>query len=563
MCQALHKLPIRTIIARMMKNNPTEANTSSNNNFMMQATILASAGLIARFLGFLYRIPMQNILGDDGTGVYSQSYSLYMLFFVISSAGMPAAISKMVSERTAHKQYRNAHRILTTALVIAGVIGFVGMLVMYFGAYLLADFLSSQHIALSLRALAPTVFVTAVMSVLRGYFQGFNNSVPTAMSQVLEQILNAGFSVFLVWWFIDSGIAAAAAGGTAATSIGAVGGLVLMIAVYVMYRPRQNRRIARERQAYPNEPLEPIGKIAKELVSTAFPIVAGVAVFSMTNVIDMRMVTQILQDTGFSYNEALRMLGQLNGKFVVLTTLPVSVATAIAVAIVPSIAQSQTLGERKIIRTKINTALRFAMIICVPAAVGLSVMADQILLFLFPNNPDGGILLRVGGVSIIFLAISQVSTGILQGMNVLKVPIIAASFGAFMKITFNQLLISNPELNVVGAVIATVLCYATAATINLYFVKLKTGIRINVWRMFGKPLFAAGIMGVVCYVTFATFYMLYPSNTIGLFLAVGMGVVSYGGVMIFLGGITRTELAMMPGGRKLETLLTRMGIELE
>lgn len=545
-----------------MTKHSTKTETAPGNHFMKQASILAAAGLIARLLGFLYRIPMQNILGDDGTGVYSQSYSLYMLFFVISSAGMPAAIAKMVSERIAHKHYQNAHRVMLTALVLAGTIGFVGMVGMYAGAYVLADFLSSQHIALSLRALAPAVFLTAVMSVLRGYFQGFNNSMPTAMSQVVEQVLNAGFSVFLVWWFIDDGIAAAAAGGTAASAIGALAGLLLMIGVYLLNRPRQNRHIAKERQANPHTPLEPVGCIAKELVMTAFPIVAGIAVFSMTNVIDMRMVTQILQNTGFSYSEALRMLGQLNGKFVVLTTLPVSIATAISIAILPSIAQSQTLGEKKAIRAKINTALRFSMLICIPAAVGLSVMADQVLLLLFPNNPEGGILLQVGGVSIIFLAISQVSTGILQGMNALKIPIFAAVIGGGVKITLNQLLISQPALNIIGAVIATVLCYATAAMINFYFVKRQTGIRIRFWGVFGKPLVASGVMGLVCYGTFVLFYQFYPSNTLGLFLAITISLVTYGSVIISLRGVTRTELNMLPGGRKLTQVLVRLGVNL-
>ena len=527
---------------------------------MVQATILATAGLSARLLGFLYRIPMQNILGDDGTGVYSQAYNLYMLFFVISSAGMPAAISKMVSERVAHKQYNNAYKVLKTAMVVAGIIGFIGMVAMYVWADIWADLLASQHIAMSLRALAPAVFITAVMSVFRGYFQGLGNSIPTAVSQVIEQMLNALFSVFLVWLLIDDGISYAAAGGTAASSIGALAGFIFMWFVYHLNRSPQKWRIKKYKSI---ELPEPTLNIIKEMVTTAFPIVAGIAVFSITNLIDMRMVTHILQDTGFSYEEALRMLGQLSGKFVVLTTLPVSVATAISIAIIPSIAESQALNEKALTKSKVNSALRFAMLICIPAAVGLSVMADQVLMFLFPDNPDGGILLQVGGISIIFLAISQVSTGILQGMNAFRVPILSAVVGGAIKIFFNQLLISQVHLNIVGAVIATVFCYGVAAFINLSFVQLKTQVKIDILSVFGKPVLASMVMGLVCYVVFYTFYLFYPSNTIALGLAIISSLLTYFGVMVFLRGITKTEMRMIPGGKIAMRYLEKMGIELE
>lgn len=526
---------------------------------MMQATILATAGLVARVLGFLYRIPMQNILGVDGTAVYTQGYSLYMLFFVISSAGMPSAISKMVSERVAHKQYNNAYKVLKTALYVAGGLGFLGMLAMYFGANALANFLGSQHAAPSMRVLAPAVFITAIMSVYRGYFQGLGNSMPTAISQVIEQFLNAIFSVFLVWIFIDMGIGAAAAGGTAASSLGALAGLVFIFFTYFMNRGLQKSQIEDHKDT---EKLESTKSIVKEILTTAFPIVAGIAVFSMTNVIDVRMVTNILQNTGFSYHESLSMLGLLNGQFVVLTTLPVSVATAISITIIPSIAESKSLNEKSVIKEKVTTALRMAMLICIPAAVGLSVMGTQVLALLFPNDPGGGILLQVGAVSIIFLAISQVSTGILQGMNVLRVPIFAAIIGGIIKISLNQAFISQPEINIVGAVIATVFCYFTAASINLYFVRKKTEIKIDFLGIFGKPIFSSIIMGLVCYVTFHAFYLFYPSNNIALFIAICISILTYFTLMIFLGGITRTEINLLPGGSNISRILDKIGVDL-
>ena len=535
-------------------------NADSNSQFLKQATILASAGLIARLLGFLYRIPMQNILGDDGTGVYGAGYNLYMFFFVLSSAGMPAAIAKMVSARTALKQHQNALKVLHVSLIISGVLGFIGMSAMFLGASFLSAFFNSYHVVYSLMALAPTVLIVAIMSVFRGYFQGLGNSMPTAISQVLEQILNAIFSVVLVYILIDEGIGIAAAGGTAASGIGAFFGLLFILFVYAIGRDRRVARIRKHRQIHKPESGR---KIAIELISTAVPIIAGTAVFTITNIIDTRMVVGILQDTGFTYNEAWRLYGQLNGKYVVITTLPVAIAAAISTALIPSISKSIALKTNQEIMHKTNMALRFAMIICVPAAMGIGVMAHQILLFLFPNNPDGGALLQVGAVSILFLALNQVSTGILHGMHILKVPLVAALLGAAVKVGLNYVLISMPNINIIGAVISTTVCYLIASTINLTTVYKATGAKVDVFGIFVKPIFASIVMGFVCFVIYYFVYLLFPSNSISLLFAIGFSIVTYFSTMIFIGGITRQELVHLPMGYKMIARLENIGVRLQ
>jgi len=524
---------------------------------MMQAFVLAAAGIFARILGFLYRIPMQNLLGDSGTGVYGQSYSLYMFFFVISSAGMPSAISKMVSTRVVLKQYSNALKVLKVAIVIAGTIGFFSMLFMYFGANYLATFLHSRHIVYSLMALSPAVFITSIMSVLRGYFQGFGNSLPTAISQVLEQLLNAIFSVVLVYIFLDYGIEVSAAGGTAASSIGALFGLLFIIWVYFINRKLQNARIKRYKNI---EIYEPKKKIAKEIFTTSFPIVIGIAIFSMTNIIDTRMVVVILEEIGFSHDTALNYFGQLSGKFVLLTTLPVSIATAISIALIPSIAASDALNHNDTIKQKVNTSLRFTMLICVPASIGISVLARPIILFLFPNSPDGYRLLQIGGISIIFLALSQVAAGILQGMNFLKIPILAAVLGGIVKIILNYVLISIPSINILGAVFSTIACYFVSSTINLYNVSKKINVKIDFLIVFVKPLFSSIFMGLVCYITFYIVYFVNGNNTISLFSSIIVGCFAYFCVMIFCRGITEKELQNLPLVSVFAKFLRKVGL---
>lgn len=528
-----------------------------HSQFLVQATILATAGLIARLLGFLYRIPMQNILGDAGTGVYGQGFNLYMFFFVLSSAGMPAAISKMVSKRVALRQHQNALKVLKVALILSGTLGLIGMVALFFLAPTFAAFFSSQHVIYSLQALAPTVFIVAIMSVFRGYFQGLGNSMPTAVSQVVEQILNAIFSVLLVYILIDEGIGIAAAGGTAASGIGAFFGLIFIFFVYRLGRDRQVRKIKKYKHLhYP----ESGKKIAIEIIFTAAPIVAGTAIFSITNIIDTRMVVTTLMSTGFTYYDALGLFGQLNGKYVVITTLPVAIATAIATALIPSISSSVTLNEKEVTRQKINMALKFTMIICIPAAVGIGVMANQILLFLFPANPEGAILLQFGSVSVLFLALTQVATGILHGMHILKVPLIAALLGAVVKILLNYLLIPLPQINVLGAVISTTVCYIIASIINLTAVYKVAHAKIDFAGIFIKPILSSLIMGIVCYITFYLVYLIYPSNSISLIVAIAFSILSYFFSMIFIGGLTKVEMSYLPMGSRLTKLLDRVGM---
>jgi len=531
--------------------------SSKESSFLMQATILATAGILVRLVGFLYRLPMQSMLGDEGTGIYAQGYNIFLLFFVISSAGFPAAISKMVSTRIALKQYGNAHKVFKIALVMAGSAGFASMFMLFFGAEWLSNLVASPDAVYSIQALAPAAFIVAIMSVYRGYFQGMGNTVPTAVSQVFEQVLNAAFSIWLVYVLLDEGLAMAAAGGTAGSGIGAFAGLIIIIGIYKLQTKRIRKNIKKHKQYAENESA---GSIAKELLFTAAPIIAGTAIFSITNLIDTKMVISILTDTGFSHTEALQLFGQLNGKYVVITTLPVAIATALAAAVIPSIAKSVALNDRTATKDKVDMALRLTMIISIPAAFGVGILANQILLFLFPNNPDGGILLQVGAASIIFLALSQIATGMLQGMGKLKVPALAALCGAIVKIPLNYFLIAIPEINVVGAVISTTVCYMIASFINLTVVYRTTNTRPDIINVFLKPTASAIVMGAISYVSYYTVYFIHPNNTLALIISIFLSVIAYFIFMIIIKGIKRKDLETMPMGHRIINLLDNLGI---
>jgi stage V sporulation protein B len=513
-------------------------------SYAKQAAILVTASLLVRFIGFLYRIPLTNIIGDEGNGIYGRGYNIYILFFVISSAGIPPAISKMVSERLALKQYRNAHQVFKISLIISATLGSVSALIMWFGAARISVFINSPETFYAIRTLAPTVLIVAIMSSFRGYFQGMRNTLPTAISQVLEQVFNAIFSVYLAYMFISVTASHGAAGATAGTGIGALFGLLSIIYIYIIVRPSILKKVKKDDDAYG---FETDKSIATEILKTSIPIIMGTAIFSITNLIDMKMVTQGLIRSGeFSMQEINILYGQLTGKFIVLTTMPVGIATAIAVTIIPNVASDYKLGKTESLNHKVNMALKYSMLICIPSAVGLFVLSDQILLFLFPSQPDGGLMLKVGAISIIFLALTQILTGVLQGIGFLRVPVIAAVCGVIIKIPINYFLIQIPSVNVKGAVISTTICYIIASSINMYGVKKVTKIKLNNNDLFIKPIVSSIIMGMSAFIIFYGIYFMIESNTIALLISILSSSIIYFSFMVFLGALTEQDIQTLP-----------------
>lgn len=534
-----------------------KTNKDKKGSFIIQASVLAAASLIVRFIGFLYRLPLTELIGDRGNAIYSAGYYIYTFLLILSSAGLPAAISRLVSTRIAKGEYRNAQKIFRVSMIFAGVAGAIGMLVLFFFAEPIAKMVDSPNSVYCLQTLAPTLLIVGVMSVYRGYLQGMNIMTPTAVSQIFEQVFNAVFSVYLAWVLVKQSIPLGAAGGTAGTGIGALAGLIVVMIFYNRMKPeiRHNMRIE-EKGIYQ----ETTGEAFKKLVVTAFPIIAGTAVFSMTNLIDMKMVMSGLMSSGaFTEAEAEVLYGQLSGKYVTLTTFPVSISSAMATAAIPNIAMAVTVGNKKEVKRKINTALKLAMIISIPAAVGIGVLGDQILRMLFPSYPEGGVLLKVGAISIAFLSFCQIVTGVLQGIGKIQVPVIGALLGAVVKIALNWILIRIPSINVVGAVISTDVCYLVASIFNVIMLMRYTKTRVNFSGVLIKPTIGSIIMGIGCVIGYKVISLVF-GNTISTLLTIIVAVIIYLLVMIFIRGITEEDLLSIPKGRILVRVFKKIGL---
>lgn len=527
----------------------------SKTKFIKQAAILAIASLLVRLLGFLYRLPLTNMLGDEGNGIYSAGFYLYNFFLVMSSAGLPAAISKIVSEKVALEEYRNVKKTFKISLILSSTVGLIFSIVMFVSARFFCNIIGSPDSYYTILTLSPTVFIVSVMSVFRGYFQGLGTTVPTALSQVIEQIFNAIFSIYLAYLLVGISLPLGAAGGTMGTGIGALAGLIYILMVFLNRKRYINRKLSKKTHKYR---VESNREIAIKIIKTAAPIIAGTAIFSMTNLIDMQMVnSRLTASKAFTDSQVTALYGQLTGKYVTLTTLPVSISTALATAVLPSIASSMIQGDIKTVRKKIDVSLRLTMIISIPAAIGMGVLADEILLLLFPNYSDGGLLLKWGALSIIFLALCQIITGILQGIGKVATPAKNAFIGSIIKIPINYFLISIPSINVIGAIISTTVCYLVASLLNFITLRKVTKIRPDYNGIFFKPAIASIVMGVFCYFSYKFIFYFSKSNAISTLVSIFIAIIVYLVSLAVIGGFKREDLSLLPMGRRLISILDR------
>jgi stage V sporulation protein B len=465
--------------------------------FVKQAAILGAASLFVRMMGFFFRVPLTNMIGDVGNAFYNSAYQIFLFVLNLTSVFMTATLARLISERIAGGRHRDAHAMFITALLAGLALGTAGALLMFFGAEALVGLFNFRYGAVpAVRAVAPAIFICALLTVLRGYFQGMQTTVPTAISQVVEQVFNVSFSLLLAYLLLQSaGVHYAAAGATAGTAIAATAALAVMFTIYMRKRKAILARVHADTQVV----TERRGLQLKAIALMAWPIILGLTIFAVATNIDIGMANSRILASGAFYPEQVdELVGMFTGKFLVLTTLPVSLSMALSLTVMPEITQEHTRKNTQGVRALTNSALRLSMMLAIPAAVGLAVMADPILRLLFPAFPDGGWLLRYGSSVVIFLSLVHVVTGVLQGVGHVRLPVIGLAAGILIKIPLNYFLMAMPGINILGAVLSTMACFAVAAAILFFLLYKKTGIVPEFVTAFAKPGVAAAGMGVAC-----------------------------------------------------------------
>lgn len=533
-------------------------NRKKSNDFVMQAGILAAAGIICRLIGLIYRIPLADILTDEGNGYYSTAYNIYTIVLLLASYSIPSAISKLMAGKLEQKEYRNAQRIFYCALMYVGTVGLIASLFLFFGA----DFLLEGKAALVLRAFAPTVLIYGFLGVLRGYFQAHKSMVQTSVSQIFEQILNAAVSVGAAYYFMQvfESPEYGAIGSALGTMAGVITALFVMLWAYMINRGLIKKRIQRDKANV----LDSYGDIFKSMLFIVTPIILSTFIYNFNITLNNNLFTKIaMVHLGMTEQESYSVFGIYSGKAVLLSDVPVALASAMSAALIPVVSGAFVREGRKAAGEKVEVAVQTTMLFAIPAAVGMFTLAEPVLdlLFSFSTPEDlqmAVMLLRMMTVSIAFYSLSTVSNGILQGIGKVNLPVINAAIALSVQTVVVVGLLLGTKLGIYALPIAFIVYATLMSVLNQLAVRKELDCRIRIGQVFIKPLISALVMGVAAYLVYTVIYLVLPVNIVALGIAVVLAVAVYGIAMIMCGGITEETLDNIPKGRALKPLLRKI-----
>jgi len=529
----------------------------SNRKFVKGAVVMAMAGMASRILGAFYRIPLANVIGDEGMGLLELAQPVYNFFLVASVAGLPLAISKLVAEKTAVGDQKGAGVVLRVSLSIMVLTGLIFTFVMYLGA----DWLSNRiyndpRVALAIRAIAPALFFVTVASAFRGYFQGLQNMGPSAMSQVLEQFVRVLTMLVLAFTLLPKGLEFAAAGAAFGAVAGGVSSFIFLIAAFIAYRRRHvlNRTIASKRSD------ERFLTIAGRIFTISIPVALGASVLPIIRAIDSAIVPARLGLAGFGPEAATSFFGQLNGMAMPLVYFPNVLTLALAASVVPAISESSALGGKGHVANRADEVTRLTGIIAVPAGVGLYVLSSEISGLVYGRADVGRVLASLAPAAT-FLCMLQTSAAILQGMGHVTIPVKNLVIGSLIKVGLEYWLTALPALNIVGAGISTSVGFGVVALLNLADVARRTGRPLGIIRHFGRPLAASAAMVVIIKLVYLMLVRSMGLGRLPTFVSIAIGAVSYLLVMLIIGGIDKGDFEMIPRiGPLMARFLSRLGI---
>lgn len=544
----------------------------TENSFILQGSILAAAAIIAKIIGLLYRVPLTNILGDSGNSYYSTANEIYTMILMVSSFSLPLAVSRLMSERINRGEYRNANKVFLCALRFAVVAGGIASLLTYALAGLLTKYVMNFELAkYGLRVIAPAILIFAITGTFRGFFQGFGNMVPTAASQVIEQIVNAVLSVVCAGIMFRYGMGLVAKGGDEllAPAWGAAGGTfgtvgsVTIAMIFMMVLYSMNRRsFARSIEKDETERRESEQMIYRALILTILPIVASALVYNMTTVVDQGIFNAVLKSQGFTEKQYSIVWGIYVGKFRVLMNVVLSLASSLGPAIVPAMTASMSRRDRKDAAAKVALAIRFTMIFSIPCAFGLAALGGPIVIMLF--HPESGIpltagIMQAGALMIILYALSTLTTAILQGMGNFREPLINCCIAMVAHIVLAYILLRSFKLYIYAIIYANIFFAFVICVLNARVISRELKYRQEVYRTFFVPTVASAIMAFVVLGVYSLLHH-FMGVTVPVIIAILFGVAVYTVSLVAFKGITAAELLEIPKGRYILRLFRKLGL---
>lgn len=523
-------------------------------SFLVQGSILAAAGILVRFIGLLYKIPMTRALGNEGIGYYNTAYEIYNIGLILSSYSLPLAISKLIAARRVHGQHKDMRRVFHAGLIFGAAAGGLMTLILLFGAnWITSNIFQCQSSALALRVMAPTVFIFSIMGVIRGYFQGQGTMIPTSISQVIEQIINAIVSIAASISFMrifedrDNPAAYGAAGGTLGTLLGAFAAF-LFLSILMLRDRRQNTG----KDKLQTDSAETWKTVFAALFMTLTPIILSQFVYQLSGSVDNSMFGLIMNRKGLTEETRVSLLGIYGGKYRLLSNVPVAIASSLGTSMIPSIVLSRTCKNTQEVCSKIRLTIKFNMLIAIPCAVGMGVLASPIMQLIFGDSSLlAANLMRLGAPAVVFFSLSTVTNAVLQGIDLMRKSVTHSAISLACHVVFVYLMLEILNWGVYGLVIGNVTFALVVCILNWIAISRSMPYHQEIRTTFLLPLFCSAIMGAAALAIFQCAIALTSSSHLSLLAAVPAAIVIYAVLILKLRAVTSEELPNMPFGMRL------------
>lgn len=513
--------------------------TKTQKSILGGMTILGLAGIVCKLVGVVFKVPLAWIIGDGGMATYHLVFPTYNLLLTVSSAGIPVAISRMVSHYLNREDPRNAKRVFRCALGLLFCLGLLATLIMAAGSAALSRQVGDEKTRMGFIAIAPSVMLVCVMSAFRGFMQGQQRMVPTAVSQLIEQVGKVAAALPLAAWGSRYGVAQAAAGALLGTTLTEAAALIYMTVLYFRSR-RGFDALPQAAQA----PVLPMKALMKTLVFTAIPITLGACIVPLAGTVDSMMLVERMIASGLSEAVAQERYGAYAGYVLTWINVPTALVVAVAMSLVPAVSGALARGDEKALRYQANLGLRFSFLIGFPCSAGMSLLSAEILSFFYKEamKPENlrvaGELLAVSALTVLLFSVVQSTSAILQGVRKQRIPMYTLLAGVACKIVLNYTLAAMPGLDIHAAPISSLVCYFISLVPNLYYTLKYTGLAFD-WQgcLFRPALATAGMSAVVWGLK-----VLLPAGRGWTLLLVTAGIASFLAFAVLTRAVTKADL---------------------
>lgn len=516
--------------------------------------LLTVANMTVKVIGLLFKVPLSYLLGDEGMGYFNAAYSIYSWLYIVATAGLPVAVSILISDAAERGRNRRVERIFRVAMAVFLMIGAIGFFLMFAFASPLSRTIGNGGSRYAIAAVAPTLFFICVAGGIRGYFQGQKEMLPTAISQIIEAAGKLVLGILFGTLALRQGkpIPIVAAYAILGVTVGTAAGALYLLICTTIDRRRKGRNRAFEIEDDTTGILGPLFRIA-------LPITLSSAVMSLTNLIDLGFIMNRLRSGGFSESQAATLFGNYTTLAVPLFHLPSVLIYPVASSVVPYISAALATGNRQGVRSLMATALRFTSVLSLPCAAGLALFSARILSLFFRAESAAlaAPALSVLAPGVFFSAIVAVTNAILQANGRAALTVWSMCTGAALKMLIGYIMIGNPTFGIYGAAVGTVACYAAAAVMNLAFIGKTFGYLPSFASLFSKPFASTAAALLLSLCLGRLLLPILPDKLMTLFLIAATAVL-YALFLFLFGAVHADDLGKIPKGELFVRLFRRI-----